>query len=370
MANLSETPTYEAGIYQIERTDAVDAGVGGNGIANLQAKQLANRTAYLKQVLEALAADLQVGIDVQAWDADLDAIAALTGTGFLRRTASNTWGLVSVPTNNTLATGRLTLATGNPLPTADLTAASTLYFTPYQGNVIALWNGTEWRLNTFSEISLSISGLPANQNHDIFIYDNAGTLTLEAVAWTTDTARSAGGAISQRNGVWVRTSNDRRYLGTIRTTGTAGQCEDSLSRRFVFNADPLFRKVYRVDSTATWTNSTASPYRPWNNNTANRVEVVCGLSGAQIDLTFWGSCIGAGHVGIGIDSTNTSTPDAEQDPIDLSGQVGPLAAALTHYPTIGYHFYQMVESGSSSPVTTFYGVSGAVKSALMGGWQC
>jgi len=50
MANLPETPTYETGIYQLETTDPV---VGGpNGISNLQAKQLANRTAWLKQIAD------------------------------------------------------------------------------------------------------------------------------------------------------------------------------------------------------------------------------------------------------------------------------------------------------------------------------
>ena len=46
MTNLSETATYEAGIYQIKTTDPVEGGV--EGISNRQARQLANRTAYLK----------------------------------------------------------------------------------------------------------------------------------------------------------------------------------------------------------------------------------------------------------------------------------------------------------------------------------
>lgn len=49
MATLTETATYTAGIYQLERTDAVDAGTGGAGISNQQAKDLANRTAFLRQ---------------------------------------------------------------------------------------------------------------------------------------------------------------------------------------------------------------------------------------------------------------------------------------------------------------------------------
>jgi len=50
MANLPESPTWVSGIYQIETTDPV---VGGpDGISNLQAKQLANRTAWLKQIAD------------------------------------------------------------------------------------------------------------------------------------------------------------------------------------------------------------------------------------------------------------------------------------------------------------------------------
>lgn len=46
MANLTESQTWESGIYRIETTDPI---LGGeNGISNVQGKQLANRTAYLK----------------------------------------------------------------------------------------------------------------------------------------------------------------------------------------------------------------------------------------------------------------------------------------------------------------------------------
>lgn len=47
MANVTESSIWESGVYQIETTDPVLG--GANGIANMQAKQLANRTAYLKQ---------------------------------------------------------------------------------------------------------------------------------------------------------------------------------------------------------------------------------------------------------------------------------------------------------------------------------
>lgn len=49
MANVKENPQWESGVYQIEKTDLVEG--GPNGVSNAQAKQLANRTAWLKAEL-------------------------------------------------------------------------------------------------------------------------------------------------------------------------------------------------------------------------------------------------------------------------------------------------------------------------------
>lgn len=64
MANIPETPTFDTSVYQIETTDKVLGGPDGK--INLQAKQLANRTAWLKQEVEtagALAADADAKAD-------------------------------------------------------------------------------------------------------------------------------------------------------------------------------------------------------------------------------------------------------------------------------------------------------------------
>ncbi|MEQ9891378.1 hypothetical protein [Pectobacterium aroidearum] len=56
MANLSESPQWADGIYQIEMSDPV---VGGpDGVSNRQAKELANRTSYLKKEQEKTGSDL------------------------------------------------------------------------------------------------------------------------------------------------------------------------------------------------------------------------------------------------------------------------------------------------------------------------
>lgn len=60
MTNLIEIERWEDGIYQLETSDAV---VGGpDGIDNLQAKQLANRTRYLKRAIEARQSDFDAHV--------------------------------------------------------------------------------------------------------------------------------------------------------------------------------------------------------------------------------------------------------------------------------------------------------------------
>lgn len=87
MANVQESSVWEGGIYQIETTDPV---LGGpDGISNLQAKQLANRTVYLKGRVDQTDGELQnlhQGIDDAAQNAIISAIAqALSGVGVNRK---------------------------------------------------------------------------------------------------------------------------------------------------------------------------------------------------------------------------------------------------------------------------------------------
>lgn len=53
--------------------------------------------------------NLEIGIDVQAWDADLDSLSAFSGTGFPARTAVNTWAQRTI----TGTADRITITNGN-----------------------------------------------------------------------------------------------------------------------------------------------------------------------------------------------------------------------------------------------------------------
>lgn len=79
MANLTETTQWEAGIYQLETTDAVIG--GADGVSNTQAKQLGNRTAFLKNAYDGVLTKSVAGsADVTLTEEEAShAIVILTG---------------------------------------------------------------------------------------------------------------------------------------------------------------------------------------------------------------------------------------------------------------------------------------------------
>lgn len=175
--------------------------------------------------------------------------------------------------SNSIMDGRLTLASGVPIPTTDQSAKTTVYLTPYLGNKIALYDGSAWNVRTLTEISVAV---PATTNtpFDVFCYDNAGTPTLEATSWTNDTTRAT--ALTRQDGVLVKSgAATRRYIGTCRTTGSSGNTEDSVTKRFVWNFYNRVNKRMYVRDTNLHTYNGAT--RKWNNSdTNNKLEFIVG----------------------------------------------------------------------------------------------
>ena len=291
--------------------------------------------------------------------------------------------LVSVyPVTLTSPQGRLTTESGVGVSTSDRTSQSTLYYTPFSGNGIWLYDGTIWQPYNFTERSLSLSGLTSGKNYDVFLYDNSGTLTLElSAAWTSDTTRAD--ALTTQDGVYVKSgATTRRYLGTIRTTGTTTTV-DSLAKRFVWNAyNQSMRNVRRNETAgASWTlNSTT--IRQANANAANQVEVVCGLD-SPIELFLCmtsasGTSNNIGHLGIGEDSTSAIAAESVSVYPSFTGASGLIAgsfARLVKLVPIGYHKYCWLEcSANTGGNVTFYAgdIAGAnmVVSGLSGSVSC
>jgi len=259
--------------------------------------------------------------------------------------------------------GRLTLESGVAISTSDQSAKTTVYFTPYKGNIISLYDGSTWTDSAFVETSLSLAGLTASKPYDIFGYLSSGTFTLEAVAWTNTTTRAT--ALATQDGRYVKSgTTTKRYLGTVYINSTGGQTDDTVLKRYVWNAYNRCRRHLRVaDATDSWAYTTGA-WRQANNSAANQVDVVIGLAEAVIRLQVLAGVFSttAGvsvAVGIGEDSTTTLLAEAIVPPSTTLVTIGPIqivTALLEKMPTIGRHVYSWNEYGGTN--VTFYGDGG------------
>lgn len=254
--------------------------------------------------------------------------------------------------------GRLTTESGVPASPSDRTAQSTIYFTPTNGNLVGLFDGTSWTLRVFSEVSLALSGLTSGANYDVFLYNNSGTLTLElSAAWASDTTRTD--ALTQQDGVYVKGgATTRRYLGTIRTTSTS-TTEDSKSKRFVWNCyNQIPRSIMKLETNGFWTYTTAT-WRQARASAANQVEIVAGIQCGMLDL----NCIacsqqtGSIYRAAGIGENRTTDTDADiLNSSDRPGLAGH-SAHLKKVPNLGYAYYAWVEYSNTTGTTTWYGTA-------------
>ena len=273
---------------------------------------------------------------------------------------------------NGICEGRLTLSSGTPVTSVD-TSNTVLYFTPYKGNRIFLYNTatSKWELTTFTEKSISIPAT-TNTNYDVFIYDNSGVLTLELVAWTSDTVRSV--SVVLQDGVYVKSGDSsRRYLGTVRTGATSGQVEDTITQRYLWNYyNRVKRKLYKQVTTDSWTYN-GTTWRALNNDTNHKVELVIGVAEEEVEVLI-GIAIGNlvsgvnenGYVGIGVDTTSTNSADivisGSRVPDSQGSGLGVYRGVLSN----GYHYLMGIETVQSGSTLNFYGDAGTTN-ILQGG---
>lgn len=250
MANLAETTTYEAGIYQLEITDPVDAGTGGAGISNLQGKQLANRTNYLKShvdTLETLTARGPVFKDVITLSGDTTLTKAthmgnIVIGGTVTATLPLTAGLVDgdiVCIKATPSAGMdIACNTGQTMPDAILYGgvANSLALFP-SDSVILTWKSGVWHITVYSQINLStpvgavlpfaMTGVPAG-----FLKCNGASLSrttyarlFAAIGTTFGAADGTHFTLPDLRGEFVRGWDDSRGIDAARAFGST-QADD------------------------------------------------------------------------------------------------------------------------------------------------
>lgn len=252
------------------------------------------------------------------------------------------------------AGGRLTLSSGSPIP-GDISSATSLFYMPFTSNRISLYvPGFGWRLYSFGQLTLSLTELSASKNYDIFVFDDEGELKLSTLAWSNDTLRAS--SYSLQDGIAIMSGAPAyRYVGTIRTLSSGGASADWNEQRFVWNMYNRTQRILRrVETESSWTYSTSS-WRPINNNSANKVEFVLGLTQDPVFLLHTGyvtnSSTGGSVVGISLDSPTNNHSDLRSfSDIDLTT----VFALYNKLVTSGYHYLQLTEWASGIGTSTFY----------------
>lgn len=311
------------------------------------------------------------------------AISAALAILFL--TASQAHAQVYVPG------GRLTLVSDTPVMTADISGATTVYYTAYVGNNVPIATGTTLQNSSFaSELTLSLnSGLQSGNIYDIFLVVNeSGSLILcTGPAWASSTSRGTGAGTTQLtllNGLSVNANavgsclngsasrlvpaKTGFYLGSVYMTGngaTSMQLKPSAAAGGTNNILGLWNAYNRVsvtaysrDNTTSWTYSTAS-WRAADNSASNRISFLDGLQQSAVtgNYSVMGTStvdtVGA-YIGLNVDSS-TTTPDIASQSASAMSQTSAAQPAVTEtfYPLLGLHYVQAVEYASGASAQFF-----------------
>lgn len=296
-----------------------------------------------------------------------------TGLTFSGGTLASSSGSGAIPGR---AMGRLTLTSGTPVTTSDVTGATTVYWAPYNGSHVSVYTSSTWTDYSFTQISLALGTLTSGKNYDVFLYDSGGgTLALIlGPAWSSDTTRGTGAGtteITTQDGAWVNANSISGgpsakaglYLGTLRTTSTTA-CEDSAKKRFLFNAYNQVRRSMAAtsESTASW-NYTTATYRQANANTANQLDYVDGLGVALVEAAALGGAKNNGggslnvSTGVGVDSTSTNSALTMGNAASNIGGSFYTQSRATYVgtPGLGRHFLAWLEFSEAAATTTWFG---------------
>jgi YVTN family beta-propeller protein len=349
---------------------------------------------------KAYVANVQDGT-VSVIDAATDAVTATVTVGSSPHALAQFIQPSSVETDMIAPQGLLTLSSTAPVMTADATNKSTIYYLPYQGNGVPVYNGAQfanWLLGS-SGISLALDSNAAHTGYhqstklfDIFAFIKSGALTLgTGPAWTNNTTRA--NAITQKNGLWVNsasitlrfgtnsgdttsvTANQATYLGTMYATadGQTGMAYNpAIAAGGTNNILGLYNAYNRIaitatcwDSTASWTN-TGSAVQPANydqggagTNLKNRISWVDGLQQSNVEASYQvdmysSSSSVQGSAGVSVNWTSGASAYSGFHAQSISTNNVPLLGRVTAAPLLGFNFVQAVERNDSGTGTITY----------------
>lgn len=285
--------------------------------------------------------------------------------------------------------GRLTLQASVPVMVTNQIGKTTIFYTPYVGNQIPIYDGTKFVMTTFTEISVlttdtakNPSAIAASKVNDWFVWNDAGTIRLShGPDWTNDTTRAGTGLLNYIFGLWTNASaitngpatNRGTYVGTTRSN--ASSLLDWIYGTIASTGGPSFHGVWNAynrvnvaslvgdsDDTAAFSAATLINF-PVN----MKHTFVCGLAEDVFDFIY--NAVGGGGTGfvslaIGYDSTTVMS--------GTSGYVAPsvTSACTASFSTtaIGCHFANALAATPGGGTGSAWGDAGIPSMLQTGLW--
>lgn len=290
--------------------------------------------------------------------------------------------------------GRLTLTSATPALTSTVSGATTVYFTPYRGNAVPIWNGTIFVPTVFTELSQattdstkSPAAVAATKVYDIFVWSDSGTLrATRGPAWSTSTSRGTGAGTSQlslTNGYYVNTvsitngpaagygtyagsigSNSSSTIDFILGGSASGGTAAVLNVWNNFNRVMVYAASNDNGTSYTYTSSTVRQARA---STGNQLNFLSGLAEDAISTAYFTSLSTTANVGsnqffgIGIDSITiaNAAETTAQNLTTASALVTQTTCSHLASPQLGSHYFSAVEASDNSHANTFDAFSNA-----------
>lgn len=341
------------------------------------------------------------GTDI-IWDVTDQLLFVSAGSGGGAGTSGTVWN--SIGQNLPTPQGYLTPTSGVPIIPGDVAGATSIFYTPYKGNLIPIYGGTQFATFSFAELPLALSAGSqlASSIYDVFVFLNAGVVTIAfGPPWTSGStggsvtpgscARGQGALSSQLtriNGILVNLAsipaannggstfvigaNLGTYVGSLFVDATNGQA--SFTRTWGGNGAGGLRKwalwnaYNRVpiilqggDGTASWTYAGSGVWRQSNAAVANQLQLFSGLSEEEAAIDFR-QTVNASTNGcqIGIGMNSTTVPSGYTYLTNNSSGAGPSlsSAVFINPPFLGVNNANMIELGSpGAALSTFKGTN-------------